>query len=182
MDSLMLCLSYFFYFLAFPLGMWDLSSSTRDKTHTPSSKSMESWPLDLQGNPLVLSLYCYPPPFPNLGTNAIILYVTFRYWLLLLSIMPLRLIQVCCMHQYLFLPHCIIPIYYRVLLHCTNVPQIVSPFSCWRTFELFLVWDDYDESCYMCSGVCVCVFRFFMNSSFHFISQDWDCWVICLTS
>ena len=38
------------YLLAAQGSMWDLSSLTRDQTHTPSSGSTESWPLDLQGS------------------------------------------------------------------------------------------------------------------------------------
>ena len=36
----------FFYFLATPAGMWDLSSLTRDQTHTPylRSTSLNHWP------------------------------------------------------------------------------------------------------------------------------------------
>ena len=62
LGAISLSLFYFLYFLAFPLGMWDLSSSTRDKTHAPCSRSVASWPLDRQGNPLVLSLYYYLHP------------------------------------------------------------------------------------------------------------------------
>ena len=37
-----------------PCSMWDLSSPTRDLTHTPSSGSMESQPLDCQLSPYAI--------------------------------------------------------------------------------------------------------------------------------
>ena len=42
---------FFFFFFAKPLGLWDLSSLTRDWTLAPGSESAESWPLDRQGIP-----------------------------------------------------------------------------------------------------------------------------------
>ena len=39
-----------FYFLATSWGMWDLSSQTRNQTHVPSIRIMESQPLDHQGS------------------------------------------------------------------------------------------------------------------------------------
>ena len=41
----------FFFFLAELHGIWNLSSLTRDQTHTPCSGSIESKPLDHQGSP-----------------------------------------------------------------------------------------------------------------------------------
>ena len=43
---------FFVFSLAVPRGMWDLSSPTRDRTHTPCLGSVESQPLDHQGSPL----------------------------------------------------------------------------------------------------------------------------------
>ena len=39
-----------FLFSTVPRGMWNLSSLTRDGPYAPCSRSMESWPLDHQGN------------------------------------------------------------------------------------------------------------------------------------
>ena len=41
---------FWFPFWAIPLGMWSLSSLTRDGAHSPCSGSVESQPLDCPGN------------------------------------------------------------------------------------------------------------------------------------
>ena len=48
-----MCLNVLFVFiyLATLLGLWDLSSLTRDQTHAPSSESSELQPVDHQGIP-----------------------------------------------------------------------------------------------------------------------------------
>ena len=51
---------FFFFFLAMPWGMWDLSFLTRDRTHVPCSGSMEYQPLDHQGSSQRLSfVFCF---------------------------------------------------------------------------------------------------------------------------
>ena len=52
----------FFYFLAAPPGMWDLSSLTRNGIRAPWSGSVESQPLDRQGSP---SSYFYKNTNPT---------------------------------------------------------------------------------------------------------------------
>ena len=44
--------SIFFYFLATLYSLWDLSSLTRYGTSVPSSRNLESQPLDPQGSPV----------------------------------------------------------------------------------------------------------------------------------
>ena len=49
--KIIVLLYYFFiYSLAEPHGMWNLSSLTKDQTHTPCSGRVESTPLDCQGS------------------------------------------------------------------------------------------------------------------------------------
>ena len=51
------CICAYFFFLAMPHGMWDLSSPTRDRTCAPCSGSMKSQPLDGQGSPTSVHFY-----------------------------------------------------------------------------------------------------------------------------
>ena len=53
-------LSLFFFFVVLH-GMWDLSSPTRDQTHTPCTGRAESYPLDCQGSPPCFLLRCLAP-------------------------------------------------------------------------------------------------------------------------
>ena len=48
---------YFYFFLAMPHGMWNLSSPTRDWTHVPCGGSTESQLLDHQGSPWILVIF-----------------------------------------------------------------------------------------------------------------------------
>ena len=50
-------LSIFFFFLVALQGMRDLSFPPRDRIHAASSESVESWPLDCQGNLFLLPLF-----------------------------------------------------------------------------------------------------------------------------
>ena len=51
----------FFFFLAVPCGLQDLSFLTANWTHTPCSRSVESWPPACLGNPLpiILAVFWY---------------------------------------------------------------------------------------------------------------------------
>ena len=50
-------LSFLFFFLVALQGMRDLSFPPRDRIHAASSGSVESWPLDCQGNLFLLPLF-----------------------------------------------------------------------------------------------------------------------------
>ena len=47
-------------FLVLPHSLWDLSSLTRNQTHAPCIRSMESYPLDHQGSFPEVNSYLFP--------------------------------------------------------------------------------------------------------------------------
>ena len=61
-----------------------------------------------------------------------------------------------------------------VVLCGTYVPQLVYPFTCWGTFELFPVFGNAEQSKYKTFFTEFCV-----NICLYFsMMWDWDCWVI----
>ena len=68
----------FFFFLAVPQVMWDLSSPTMDVTHVLCSGSSESSPLEGQGSPWLLTESKTKPRLLNVAqcTTPISLHAT----------------------------------------------------------------------------------------------------------
>ena len=58
--------SVLFCFFSTPCSLWNFHSSTRDWTHTPCSRSVESWLLNCLGSPCYNSFYMliYKNSFP----------------------------------------------------------------------------------------------------------------------
>ena len=69
---------YFFFLLAMPCGLWDISCPIRDWIQTPGSESIESSPLDCQGIPYYFCKQAFYPFLLFLGLHSCIHH--FPWW------------------------------------------------------------------------------------------------------